>query len=178
VLGAVIERREHHREVFRPFLPSMDVEGELARRRAAGHPTGLDPADLYPDALPGLRAVQQAGYAVGVAGNQPPAVTEELFAALDVRLDVLASSAAWGVEKPDPAFFHTLAAAAGLPPEQIAYVGDRVDNDVLPARAAGMRAVFLRRGPWGYVHDRWPEARDADARITSLADLPAALAVL
>jgi len=63
----------------------------------------------------------------------------------------------------------------GLPTEEIAYVGDRVDNDVLPAKAAGMTAVFVRRGPWGYVHAGWPEAARADARIDSLADLPDAL---
>ncbi len=176
VLGAVIERREHHLEVFRPFLPSMDVDGELGRRRAAGHPTGFDADDLYPDAVPALRALKAAGYAVGVAGNQPRDVSEALFATLGVELDVVASSAAWGVEKPDPAFFHKLAAVAGLPPAEIAYVGDRVDNDVLPARAAGMRAVFLRRGPWGYLHDRWPEAAQAHLRIDSLAELPGALA--
>ena len=178
VLGAVIERREHHLEVFRPFLPSMDVEGEMARRRAAGHPTGFDADDLYPDALPALRALQEAGYAVGVVGNQPAAVTEALFPNLGIALDLVSSSAAWGVEKPDPAFFHRLAQEAGLPPADIAYVGDRVDNDVLPARAAGLFTVFLRRGPWGYVHDRWPEAAQAHLRIESLDALPAALAAV
>jgi phosphoglycolate phosphatase-like HAD superfamily hydrolase len=41
-----------------------------------------------------------------------------------------------------------------------------------------MTAVFLRRGPWGYVHARWPEAEAADVRIESLAELPAALRAL
>jgi FMN phosphatase YigB (HAD superfamily) len=53
-----------------------------------------------------------------------------------------------------------------------------VDNDVLPAKAAGMTAVFLRRGPWGYVHGAWPEADSADLRISSLSELPDALAGL
>ncbi|MDQ3554297.1 MAG: hypothetical protein M3395_07810, partial [Chloroflexota bacterium] len=34
--------------------------------------------------------------------------------------------------------------------------GDRIDNDVLPAAAAGMRAVWLRRGPWGVIHGTAP----------------------
>ena len=61
-------------------------------------------------------------------------------------------SAAWGLHKPDPAFFARVAAELGLPPAAIAYVGDRVDNDVRPAAAAGMVAVFVRRGPWGWIH--------------------------
>ena len=55
-----------------------------------------------------------------------------------------------GVSKPDPAFFDRvleLVGAAG--PGQVAYVGDRIDNDVRPAAAAGLRPVWLRRGPWG-----------------------------
>ncbi|MGH2418804.1 MAG: HAD hydrolase-like protein, partial [Candidatus Limnocylindria bacterium] len=34
-----------------------------------------------------------------------------------------------------------------------AYIGDRVDNDVVPSAAAGMRAVWIRRGPWGFLHE-------------------------
>lgn len=62
-----------------------------------------------------------------------------------------------------------------LPPKAIAYVGDRIDNDVRPASAAGMVAVFIRRGPWGWIQagrDRPPEA---DLVIDSLAELPEAL---
>ena len=35
----------------------------------------------------------------------------------------------------------------------VAYVGDRLDNDVRPSAAAGMRPVWLRRGPWGVIGD-------------------------
>ena len=35
-----------------------------------------------------------------------------------------------------------------MAPEEIAYVGDRTDNDVLPAADAGMRPILIRRGPW------------------------------
>ena len=55
-------------------------------------------------------------------------------------------------------------------------MGDRLDNDVLPARAAGMRTVLLRRGPWGHLHSARPDASLADARIDSLAELTVALA--
>ena len=64
---------------------------------------------------------------------------------------------------------------SGCPPGEIAYVGDRVDNDVVPAAAAGMLAVFLRRGPWGYIQADRPEAALARIKINSLAELPEAL---
>ena len=98
--------------------------------------------------------------------------------ALHLPVDVVENSADWGVEKPDPAFFTRVAALAGLPPGRIAYVGDRLDNDVLPAREAGMVGIFLRRGPWGLVHARCPEVSLAALRIESLAELPEGLASL
>jgi len=58
-------------------------------------------------------------------------------------------------------------------PAAIAYVGDRIDNDVTPAAAAGMVAVHLRRGPWARLQSELPDA--ASLRIDTLADLPAAL---
>jgi FMN phosphatase YigB (HAD superfamily) len=177
-LGAVIERRAHHLTVFDSFDPGFSLAAAEAARAAAGRSYVLSRADLYPDAVPCLAALKAAGYVVGVSGNQPPDVSEALVRSLGLDLDVVASSAAWGVEKPDPAFFARVASAAGMGPEEIAYVGDRVDNDVLPAKAAGMTAVFLRRGPWGYVHALWPEAAAADLHVASLAELPEALAGL
>ena len=52
----------------------------------------------------------------------------------------------------------------------------RVDNDVVPAANAGMVAVHVRRGPWGYLQARWPEVELAAIRLDSLAELPEALA--
>ena len=87
-------------------------------------------------------------------------------------------SAEWGVHKPDPAFFERIARELDLRPAAIAYVGDRVDNDVRPARAAGMTAVFLRRGPWGWIQAGTVDPPEADLVIDSLTALPAALGAL
>jgi len=61
----------------------------------------------------------------------------------------------------------------GVAADEIAYVGDRVDNDVEPALAAGMVAVHVRRGPWGHLHDPPQEA----LRVSSLDELPMVLGV-
>ena len=124
--------------------------------------------DLYPDALPCLARLRGLGFRVGAFGNTP-ADAEELFRA---HVDVVGSSGRWGVQKPSPAFFRRIADEIGCNPGEIAYVGDRVDNDVEPALLAGMVAVHVRRGPWGHLHQPPPSA----VRIRSLAELPDALA--
>ena len=177
VLGAVIERGWHHRRMFDLVRPGLDLEAETRRRAAAGWTYRFEPGDFYPDALPCLAELAAAGFRVGIAGNQPEAA-EAALAAAGVTADFVASSAGWGVEKPDPAFFAKVADAAGALPASIAYVGDRLDNDVLPAQAAGMLGVFLRRGPWGVLHADKPEAGRAELRLEGLAGLAARLAAL
>ena len=174
VLGGVIERGEHHQRAFELVRPGFDYAREEAARGAVANPAGFAREDLYPDAIPCLETLRARGYFVGVAGNQTARFTRTIEE-LGLPVDAIASSAAWGVAKPSPAFFARVAATAGVPPGQIAYVGDRLDNDVLPARAAGMLAVFLRRGPWGHLHAARPDAAQAHMRLESLLELPDAL---
>jgi HAD superfamily hydrolase (TIGR01549 family) len=169
-MGAVIARDGHHHDVYQLVRPGFDLTAAQAQRRAEGWTYDFEPADFYPDAMPCLHTLRAAGYRIGIAGNQPEAA-EGALKRSGIEADFIASSTGWGVEKPSPAFFGRVAEAAGCPPAEIAYVGDRLDNDVLPARAAGMTAIFLRRGPWGLIHAERPEATRADIRLESLAEL-------
>ena len=178
VCGAVIARGiPDYREPFRIFRPGLDLREELRKREAAGVGETLTIDDLYPDVMDCLRAVRAAGYRIGVVGNQP-ARAEAALAALGLPFDLMASSATWGVEKPDPRFFERIATELGLPAADIAYVGDRVDNDVRPAAAAGMRAIFIRRGPWAWIQAPADDPPEASLTVNSLEELPAALADL
>jgi HAD superfamily hydrolase (TIGR01662 family) len=159
-LGALIERGEDHRRVW----------ALLGVARPSGEPE-IRVEDLYPDAEPCLRALKLAGYTVALAGNQP-AGAERVLRALGLPVDYVATSSGWGVEKPSPEFFARIVTEARVEPREILYVGDRLDNDVLPALEVGMRSVLVRRGPWGYIHARRPEAARADAVLDSLAELP------
>ena len=121
----------------------------------------------YPDAVPCLERLHARGFVVGAAGNMATD-HEEL---LRDHAAFVTSSERLGVEKPSPGFFERIAELAGVPAEKIAYVGDRVDNDVAPALAAGMVGVHIRRGPWGYLQ----EPPDGAIRIRSLDELPEAI---
>ncbi len=158
-LGALIERGEDHRHVW-----------ELLGVARPALTPAIEESDLYPDAIPTLGWLAGAGYTLGLAGNQPEGA-EQMLAQLGLPVAFIASSTGWGVEKPSAEFFARVTRAAGVPASEIAYVGDRLDNDILPAQAAGMRAIFIRRGPWGHIHARRPDAAAADARIESLNEL-------
>jgi HAD superfamily hydrolase (TIGR01549 family) len=176
-IGVTMERGQSLRRVFEIFRPDIDVANARKLRAAQGWTYDFIVQDLYPDAVPCLTALREQGYKVLIAGNQP-IESEAALARLDLPADLIASSAGWGVSKPDPRFFEKVAEAAGESPEAIAYVGDRLDNDVLPALAAGMTAVFVRRGPWGWMHAERPEIERAHIRLDTLLDLPARLAAL
>jgi FMN phosphatase YigB (HAD superfamily) len=94
---------------------------------------------------------------------------------LNLPVDLVASSVSLGARKPQVAFFARLVELLGRAPAEVAYVGDRVDNDVLPAARAGLVAVHVRRGPWGRLQDG---SGHAQLVVESLAELPAALASL
>jgi HAD superfamily hydrolase (TIGR01662 family) len=149
--------------------------GRLARRalRAeAGQPETSGESDLYPDARPAMQALRDIGVWVGVAGNQTSRAGD-ILRELDLPADLIATSADWNAAKPDAAFFRALLGGVPWAAEEIVYVGDRLDNDLKPAKSAGMRTAFIRRGPW----ERDPEMQSAaDWRIETLAELPAIVA--
>lgn len=158
-LGAAIVRGGSYPEALWRFDPRWEdrVPAFEAAYGAFTH------GDLYPDALQGLAAMSAAGLGVAVIGNQPAARTAQLRA-LGVDPDVMAMSEELGAAKPDPRFYDLALAAMGDPdPSTVAYVGDRVDNDVRPAVAHGLRAVHLRRGPWGILGEQDDGTADAVA---------------
>jgi HAD superfamily hydrolase (TIGR01549 family) len=180
VVGAMAALDRPQQDAFGIVRPGLDLDEELARWRV-DEPDGLrenfDADDLYGDVRGCLRALRESGHVVIVAGNQPPQARAALEA-MNLGAEAILISDELGVEKPSPAFFAAVAAAAGVEPPEIAYVGDRLDNDVLPARRAGMRTILLRRGPWGHLHAQRAEAVLADIVTDSLATLPQHLAGL
>lgn len=167
-LGAAIAAGRPHTDAFSLFRPGFSLRDEVPRKAAAGLAWGFDQSDLHDDALPALTALRQAGAGVAVMANQP---LEALPFLHTLPVDAVATSAEWGVAKPARAFFERVCGTLGAQPSAIAYVGDRLDNDIVPALSIGMTAVHLRRGPWGVHQAELPEARAAHLRLDSLRTL-------
>jgi HAD superfamily hydrolase (TIGR01549 family) len=176
--GAVIAQGRDYRETFQVFRPGFDLYEERERRAEAGKPEWFGEEDLYPDVRPALAQLRSDGLWLAIAGNQTVragGLLRELFTA---DVDLIGTSDDWGASKPDPTFFERVAEVVPAEPGEILYVGDRLDNDVLPARAAGMQTALIRRGPWGWIQQHDPAAGQATFRIDSLTELPELIAKL
>ncbi|MFF2923772.1 HAD family hydrolase [Streptomyces celluloflavus] len=173
MFGAVIAQGRDYREVFQEFQPGFDLDAQREARAQAGKPEHFDESDLYPDVRPALAELRSDGLWLGIAGNQTVRAGRILRSFFADDVDLIGTSDDWGVSKPDPLFFQRVADAVPFDIREILYVGDRVDNDLRPAVAAGMRTALVHRGPWATIQWRTADARDLPTfRVESLAELP------
>ena len=121
----------------------------------------------YPDVEPALRDLRERGMTVVIASNWDCSLPEWLrpTGILDLVDDVV-TSAEVGAAKPSPRVFERALGIAAVEPGEALHVGDKVDNDIEGAAAAGIRGVLLQR-------EGDPPA--GVESIRSLAELPALL---
>lgn len=97
---------------------------------------------VFPDVPDALEALRSAGFILIAASNGNLDLRSigvgDYFAGTHYAPEV-------GVSKPDPRFFQGALARFGAAPKFSLAIGDRVDNDYLPARAAGLQAVLIDR---------------------------------
>ena len=160
--GAIRKAGPGHWAVLgRRYLGEDGLKALIARCTATLRRGYMD----YHSVIPGMpEAVRSlAGrYGLGLIANQLREVLPALDAAgLGRWFRVKAVSEIVGLEKPDPAMFRWALRAAGCRPEEAIMVGDRVDNDIAPARGIGMWTV------WVHIphHERETEARNRRADL-------------
>jgi FMN hydrolase / 5-amino-6-(5-phospho-D-ribitylamino)uracil phosphatase len=118
----------------------------------------------YDDVLPALDALQTSCRLGLVSnGNSYP---DKIGLAGYFRFVVFAHDR--GLRKADPGFYEDVLSVARCDANELVHVGDSLENDVFPARAIGVRTVWLNRAGGA------KSAMDF-AEIHSLAELPALL---
>jgi HAD superfamily hydrolase (TIGR01549 family) len=86
-------------------------------------------------------------YRIGVIANQPAGTEDRLRKwGLMPLISICLSSAEVGLEKPDPAIFQLALSQSGCEPSQAVMIGDRVDNDIRPARLLGWKTIRITQG--------------------------------
>ena len=146
----------------RAVCPALPVDPAALDRFLAGHARLLRTCEAMPGARAVLEAARAAGVFLGIASNAQPHTRHEMRDAgfecaewFDPDLTVLSGEC--GLAKPSPAVFRLLGeklAVRGVAAENIMMVGDREDNDILPAIAAGWQARLITgRADWDAVRD-------------------------
>ena len=126
--------------------------------------------ELYPDTAKCLQSLEKK-YKLGIIANQIPGA-EKRLEEMGIRryFDVIVSSAEEGVAKPDPRIFNIALIRAGCTPEQAVMIGDRIDNDIVPAKQMGMKTVWIRQGVGRYWNIQG-DSETPEYEVNSLSEL-------
>ena len=101
---------------------------------------------VYPKAEEVLRELSKR-YHVGIIANQNLGSEERLEKLGLLRyIDLVIASAEEGVAKPDLRIFQIALGRANCKPEEAVMVGDRLDNDIIPANKIGMKTIWIKQG--------------------------------
>ncbi|MEU5899265.1 HAD family hydrolase [Streptomyces venezuelae] len=163
--------QEQRRDRVRDFMDAPDLSDDDADawfQRYVGHYESA--WSLFPDTLPALDAL--AGeYRHAVLSNSALVVQDRKLTVLGVRdrFEAVLCAADLGVSKPAPEAFRAVCTHLGLPPAEIAYVGDQPEIDARGARDAGLLGIWLDRGGAA------GEGPSGVHRIRDLSELPALL---
>lgn len=146
------------------------------RRRAML--ANLDVFQLRPEIDGLLGRLAGRGLKLGIVANQPAAMLPRLervgIAHFFAYTGITGTT---GLRKPDPRAFTTACVALGVAPPEAIMVGDRIDIDIVPAKALGMSAILFRSGRHRKQRPRSP-AEEPDAVVTDVRELEAAIADL
>ncbi|HEU0194970.1 MAG TPA: HAD family hydrolase [Gaiellales bacterium] len=159
----------YRRSAWSEALSACGLGDALAERAADGFAGHRQAACApYPDALPALRRLREAGLATVIVTNGMADLQrlKAEHAGLLEQVDGFVVSGDVGAGKPDPRVFQAALERAGARADQTLMVGDNPIRDVAGAQRLGIRTAWLDRDggdDCGVV---------ADHRITTLAALP------
>lgn len=125
---------------------------------------------LYCDALDVLKMLS-GKYKLGVIANQTDGLRERLehFGILQYFTHVISS---WDVQvmKPDARIYEYALKIANCLPNEAVMIGDRIDNDIAPAKSVGMGTVWVKQG-FGRLQTPLSEKDAPDYTIDHLSEL-------
>ncbi|MBP0954966.1 MAG: HAD family hydrolase [Oscillospiraceae bacterium] len=133
-------------------------------------PYSTDKEALF-EGVPELLKALRERYSLAVLANQPSSTAERLKRdGIYGYFDICLLSETEGLSKPDPAFFEYGIKRTGCSPDRIAMIGDRLDNDIYPAKMAGMKTIRIRQG-LSAVQEPISDEYRPDATVSSLNEL-------
>lgn len=118
-----------------------------------------------------LEILSSRGYKIGVIANQSVGTADRLEKwGLLKHICFVLSSAEEGVAKPDPEIFLRALKHAECKPYEAVMIGDRLDNDIYPAKCLGMKTVWVKQGFSAYQISE-DESHTPDYTVDSLGEI-------
>lgn len=158
----------------RVFFQKQNLKGDIEAMRffkLKKTPWHTEDERLYPSTEKVLHKLLQRGYRLGVIANQCEGTARRLAQwGIHSCFDVVVASAEEGVAKPDLEIFRRALSRAGCNPQNAAMVGDRLDNDITPAKLLGMKTVWVKQGPSVFCSPR-NAGETPDFTINDLSEL-------
>lgn len=125
---------------------------------------------LYADAPKTLEILSRK-YKIGVIANQSLGAKERLRQhGILQYIDLVVASAEEGVAKPSLRIFKTALERSGCQPDSTVMIGDRIDNDIVPANLLGMNTIWIKQG-FGQYWNVTQEIERANYTVNNLTEL-------
>lgn len=157
----MVEISEHDQNAYDSVLE------EYGLKKA---PWNSDDEFVYPEAEVCLQELSKR-YHIGIIANQNLGSEERLEKlGLLKYIDLVIASAEEGVAKPDLQIFQIALGRANCKPEEAVMVGDRLDNDIIPANKIGMTTVWIKQGFSSYTEPKEIK-KHSDYTINNLNEL-------
>jgi 8-oxo-dGTP diphosphatase/putative hydrolase of the HAD superfamily len=154
-------------------LYKENKKGDLEIMRLYGLPKlkwYKEDEDLYADTFEVLDELSKK-YKIGVIANQSLGTAERLEQKGILKfIDLVIASAEEGISKPDKRIFEIALSRAECNAENAVMIGDRIDNDIVPAKQIGMKTIWIKQGFGKY----WNVAREeekADYEVDNLISI-------
>ena len=125
---------------------------------------------LYSDAAKCLE-ILSSRYKIGIIANQSLGTKARLEQhGILQYIDLVIASAEEGVAKPDKRIFELALNRSNCKPGDAVMIGDRIDNDIVPAKLMGMRTIWIKQG-YGQYWNITDDAEKADRMVHSLIEI-------
>jgi HAD superfamily hydrolase (TIGR01549 family) len=160
---------------FAPRLSTRAIEKLLAdpadHRTVAAEARYPKELEVLYEGVHELLRVLSASYKLGVIANQSVSSLDRLTKwGLTPYISNCLCSFELGLEKPDPAMFQLALERARCSPSQAVMIGDRLDNDIRPARLLGWKTIRIMQGFARFQSPR-DSADEADLTVANLSEL-------
>lgn len=129
------------------------------------------PEIAYPDARSVLETLKERGYRLGIIANQALDARDRLkrFGLYEL-FEVIVISQEQGVSKPYHAIFLDALYKAQSTADKCMMIGDKLTNDIAPAKVLGFRTVWIKQ-EWGGMQTPCTDELTPDYTVGSLAEL-------